>query len=103
MDTESAVSKNVTKPPGIASDALLTHTLGQQCDLAVADCIWTGGDCHIDDNHTEQVQLQRSRAPQAHPTLHIQRSPQSIIDHAFEDFDLRGYEPHPPIQAPVAV
>ncbi len=90
-------------PFNIASYALLTHMLAQQCDLDVGDFIWTGGDCHIYSNHEEQVALQLSRAPRAYPTLQIKRRPPSIFDYALEDFEVLGYDPHPAIKAPVAV
>jgi len=90
-------------PFNIASYALLTHMLAQQCDLGVGDFIWTGGDCHIYANHAEQVELQLSRAPRPYPRLHIKRRPASIFDYAYEDFEVLGYEPHPAIKAPVAV
>jgi thymidylate synthase len=90
-------------PFNIASYALLTHMVAQQCDMDVGDFIWTGGDCHVYSNHAEQVQLQLSRAPRPYPTLQIKRRPASIFDYAFEDFDVSGYEPHEAIKAPVAV
>ena len=90
-------------PFNIASYALLTHMVAQQCDLDVGDFIWTGGDCHIYSNHHEQVELQLSRAPLPYPTLHTLRRPDSIFDYQFEDFEVRGYEHHPAIKAPVAV
>ena len=90
-------------PFNIASYALLTHMVAQQCDLAVGDFIWTGGDCHIYNNHQEQVALQLSRTPLAYPTLNIKRRPASIFDYAYEDFEVVGYECHPAIKAPVAV
>ena len=90
-------------PFNIASYALLTHMVAQQCDLDVGDFIWTGGDCHIYSNHTEQVALQLSREPRPYPTLTIKRRPDSIFDYQFEDFDVTGYDPHPAIKAPVAV
>jgi len=90
-------------PFNIASYALLTHMLAQQCDLDVGDFVWTGGDCHIYDNHHEQVALQLSREPRPYPTLVIRRRPPSIFDYAFEDFEIQGYDAHPAIKAPVAV
>jgi thymidylate synthase len=90
-------------PFNIASYALLTHMLAQQCDLDVGEFIWTGGDCHIYDNHVEQVQTQLAREPRPYPTLVIKRRPASILDYAYEDFEVQGYDPHPAIKAPVAV
>ena len=90
-------------PFNIASYALLTHMLAQQCDLAVGDFIWTGGDCHIYSNHFDQVQEQLSRTPYPYPTLHIKRRPPSIFDYQYEDFEVVDYQHHAAIKAPVAV
>src|SRR5690349_15225089 len=90
-------------PFNIASYALLTHMLAQQCDLDVGDFIWTGGDCHIYDNHVEQVREQLSRAPYPYPVLSIRRRPASIFDYEFDDFAFSDYRHHPAIKAPVAV
>nr|WP_315205856.1 thymidylate synthase [uncultured Albidiferax sp.] len=90
-------------PFNIASYALLTHMVAQQCDLAVGDFIWTGGDCHIYSNHVDQVNEQLSRTPYPYPTLHIKRRPADIFGYAFEDFEVLDYQCHPAIKAPVAV
>ncbi len=90
-------------PFNIASYALLTHMLAQQCDLDVGDFVWTGGDCHIYSNHAEQVELQLSRQPHPYSRLEILRRAASIFDYAFEDFAVVDYLHHPPIKAPVAV
>ncbi|MGL4268464.1 MAG: thymidylate synthase [Plesiomonas sp.] len=90
-------------PFNIASYALLTHMLAQQCDLAVGDFVWTGGDTHLYLNHMEQTELLLSREPRPLPQLLIKRKPDSIFDYAFEDFEIVGYDPHPAIKAPVAV
>ena len=90
-------------PFNIASYALLTHMLAQQCDLGVGDFVWTGGDCHIYSNHVEQVTTQLARQPFAFPVLRIKRRPPSIFDYAFEDLEILEYESHPPIKAPVAI
>jgi len=90
-------------PFNIASYALLTHMLAQQCDLDVGEFIWTGGDCHLYLNHLAQADLQLSRAPYPLPRLHIRRRPPSLFDYTFEDFEILDYRSHAPIPAPVAV
>jgi thymidylate synthase len=90
-------------PFNIASYALLTQMLAQQCDLELGDFVWTGGDCHIYSNHFEQVQTQLAREPFSYPKMLIKRRPASIFDYEFEDFELQDYQHHAPIKAPVAV
>ena len=90
-------------PFNIASYALLTHMVAQQCDLDVGDFVWTGGDCHIYSNHEEQVRTQLERTPYALPQLHIKRRPATLFDYEFEDFEVQNYVHHPAIKAPVAV
>jgi thymidylate synthase len=90
-------------PFNIASYALLTHMVAQQCDLHVGDFVWTGGDVHLYSNHLEQVNLQLTREPFPLPTLQIKRKPNTIFDYKFEDFEIVNYQSHPSIKAPIAV
>jgi thymidylate synthase len=90
-------------PFNIASYALLTHMVAQQCDLAVGDFVWSGGDCHLYLNHLEQVDAQLARTPYPLPRLALARRPPSIFDYRFEDFEIVDYQCHPALKAPVAV
>nr|WP_306287449.1 thymidylate synthase [Pseudoalteromonas sp. WY3] len=90
-------------PYNIASLALLTHMLAQQCDLLAHEIIVSIGDLHIYSNHEDQVIEQLSRQPLKLPELKIRSKPDSIFDYKFEDFEIVGYEAHPNIKAPIAV
>ncbi|GAA4483503.1 thymidylate synthase [Microbacterium panaciterrae] len=90
-------------PFNIASYALLTLMVAQQTGLEPGDFVWTGGDCHIYDNHLDQVREQLTRDPYPYPTLRITREPASIFDYEFSDFSVEDYQHHPAIRAAVAV
>lgn len=87
----------------LAQYALLTCMVAQQCDLQPGDFVWTGGDCHIYRNQFDGVRVLLGRQPRPLPRLVIKRRPASIFDYQFEDFELAGYDPHPPVKFPVAV
>ena len=89
-------------PFNIASYALLTHMVAQQVDLEVGDFVWTGGDCHIYDNHVEQVREQLTRDPFPAPTLRLNRAP-SLFEYTYEDVTIEHYQHHPAIKAPVGL
>jgi thymidylate synthase len=89
-------------PFNLASYALLTHLVAAQTDLSAGELIWTGGDCHIYDNHLTQVREQLSRDPLPFPRLRLSPRP-SLFDYRYEDIEVIDYRHHPAIKAPVAV
>jgi len=90
-------------PFNIASYALLTHMVAQQCNLNVGELIWTGGDTHIYSNHTKQVNTQLQRKPYRLPKLNILSKPASIFNYSYNDFKIKGYKSHPHIKATIAI
>ena len=89
-------------PFNLASYGLLTHMFAQQAGLGVGELVWTGGDCHIYDNHREQVQLQLTRTPREYPTLRLNKA-SSMFDYRISDVTFNNYNPHPVIRGEVAV
>jgi thymidylate synthase len=90
-------------PFNIASYSLLTYMVAQQCQLIPKTFIWSGGDCHLYNNHIEQAQAQLNRQPYSLPTLTIKRHPDTIFDYQYDDFVINNYQAHPHIKAAIAV
>lgn len=90
-------------PFNIASYALLTHMVAQQCQLELGEFIWTGGDVHLYLNHLQQAKLQLTRKPYNLPTLKIKHIPESIFDYQYEDFEILNYQAHEHIKADISI
>ena len=103
MLTQRSADAFLGVPFNIASYALLTQMVAQQCELDLGEFIWSGGDCHIYSNHHEQIKEQLSRTPYPLPTLHIKQKPNSIFDYQYDDFEIRNYQSHPAIKGLVAI
>lgn len=103
MLTQRSADAFLGVPFNIASYSLLTHMVAQQCDLEVGEFIWSGGDCHIYNNHTEQVKEQLTRDPLELPTLKIINKAKSIFDYKYEDFEFENYRHHPAIKAKISI
>jgi thymidylate synthase len=90
-------------PFNIASYALLTMMVAQVCDLKPGTFVHTFGDLHLYANHLEQARLQLTRQPRPLPQMKLNPAVKNIHQFKYEDFELVGYDPHPAIQAPIAV
>lgn len=103
MLTQRSADAFLGVPFNIASYALLTHMVAQQCNLEVGEFIWSGGDCHIYNNHIEQVKKQLERQPLELPTLKIINKAKSIFDYSYKDFEFENYNYHPAIKAKISI
>ncbi len=103
MLTQRSADVFLGVPFNIASYALLTHMVAQQCDLGVGEFIWSGGDCHIYSNHQDQISEQIMRKPYQLPQLIMHKKPKDIFSYQFDDFEIIDYQYHPSIKGQVAV
>ncbi len=90
-------------PFNLTGGAALLAMVAQQSGFEPGELVWTGADVHLYTNHVEQAREQLSREPRPFPRLALKRRPETIDGYTIDDFELTGYEPHPPIAAPVAV
>jgi len=103
MVTQRSSDHVLGNPFNICQQAALLAMVAQQVDMAVGELIWSGGDVHLYLNHVDQAREQLQREPRPFPKFRFRRKPASIDDYTIDDFEVIDYEPHPPIQAPVAV
>jgi thymidylate synthase len=103
MVTQRSSDHMLGNPFNIAQQAALLYMVAQQVDMEPAELIWSGGDIHLYLNHVEQAETQLRREPRPFPKLRLVRKPDSIDGYTIDDFEVLGYDPHPPIEAPVAV
>ena len=89
-------------PFNLAGQATLTSMIAQQAGLEPGEIVWTGGDVHVYLNHSEAIEEQLGRTRRSLPRLRLRKAP-DIHSYAIDDFEVTGYDPHPPIKAPVAV
>ncbi len=90
-------------PFNIASYALLLEMVAQVTNLEVGEFVHTIGDAHIYSNHVDQLKQQLNREIRPLPKLKLNPDIKNIEDFTFEDIEIIGYDPHPPIKGVVAV
>jgi thymidylate synthase len=90
-------------PYNVASYAILTRMVAKITGLKAKEFVHTFGDLHLYSNHVEQAKKQLARAPKPLPKLIIHGDQKEITDFKYDDFEIRDYDPHPNIKAPIAI
>lgn len=103
MVTQRSSDMGLGNPFNVAQQAALLAMIAQQVDMQPGELIWTGGDVHLYLDHMHLAETVLSREPRPFPKLQFARKPDGIDDYRIEDFVVTGYDPHPAIEAPVAV